>query len=117
MLQSETRKGVRRVVGSKSRAVDARYKRERAIRREAMEPLKRAMKQHRPPMTQMWLKQELDTQGYRVGKTTLNNWINGYCRVPREVVRMMSGIVGANIGDVYARIAGREEVLFQPDKR
>lgn len=96
-------------------AVDT-TRRDRMLRRYAMEPLKQALAANDPPMTQVWLRGKLDRHGLRVSKTQLSNYLNGWKRVPREFVKLASVIAGANPSDVYARIAGHETVLFQPEK-
>ena len=85
------------------------------IRRHAMEPLKSALA--REGRTQTWLMRQMkERAGIAVKQVTLNSYLNGYTRVRREFVRAACLIAGANPGDIYARIAGQETVLFQAEK-
>lgn len=90
-------------------------RRERATRRYAMEPVKVALKREGRPQT--WLMRQLrDRAGIHVSQSTLYNYLSGYARTTRAFVRAACLVAGANPGDVYARIAGHETVLFQPEK-
>lgn len=107
-------------MASRTRSAEdkARAKRlaaERAIRREAMEAIRDALVREGRPMT--WLMRSLDNRaGVKVSQSTLYNYLSGYARPTRAFVRAACLIAGANPGDVYARIAGQEAVLFQPEK-
>lgn len=101
------------VTSGSSKAVAAR--KERSIRKHAMEPVKVALM--REGRTQTWLMRQLAARGgMRVGQSALYSYLSGQARVRREFVQAACLIAGANPGDVYARIAGQETVLFQPDK-
>jgi hypothetical protein len=89
---------------------------ERALRRQAMEPIKTAMAANEPPISHTWLRRKLATHGMTISKTLMSSYLNGWARVPREFVKLACVIAGANPGDVYARIAGHEAVLFQQTK-
>lgn len=86
------------------------------MRRHAMEPLKSALA--REGRTQTWLMRQMkERAAIAVTQVTLNSYLNGYTRVRRDFVRAACLIAGANPGDVYARIAGQEAVLFQQEPR
>lgn len=85
------------------------------VRRHAMEPLKNALT--REGRTQTWLMRQLkERAGITVTQITLNSYLNGYTRVRHAFVRDACLIAGANPGDIYARIAGKEGDLFQAEK-
>lgn len=94
----------------------ARKQREQATRRYALEPIRLALKSEGRTMT--WLMGRLTERGgIQVKRSALYSYLSGQVRVRREFVARACLIAGANPGDVYARIAGQESVLFQPDKR
>lgn len=85
---------------------------ERALRRSAMEPIRLALHREGRPAT--WLMRQLASRAnLRVSQSTLYNYLSGYARVPRGFVQSACLIAGANYGDVCARVAGNETVLFQ----
>ena len=103
-------------VAGKGDSKQQQFTRERVTRRYAMEPIKVAMAGNEPPMTQKWLREKLERHGLRASKAQVSNYLNGWYRVPREFVKLACIIAGAHPGDVYARIAGHEAVLFQQTK-
>lgn len=84
-------------------------------RKYALAPVKEALE--REGRRQSWLVRQLEERvGLKVNRRTLNSYLNGYARTPRNVLSATCWIAGVQERDVLARIAD-EASLIQPAKR
>lgn len=109
-----------------TKATDKALLQERAQRRYAMEPIKLALK--RSGRTQRWLMRELREQtALVVSYTSLCNYLSGYCRISRDILRAICWVVsnphsftpGSVITerDIMERVADVEVLIQQPTRQ
>ena len=84
-------------------------------RKYALAPLREALE--REGRKQAWLVRQLDERvGIQVNGRTLNNYLNGYARIPRNVLSAACWIAGAQERDITERIADDTMLFQQPAK-
>lgn len=90
----------------------AAWREQRAERVYALQPLRDALK--REGRRQAWLIEALhERTGIEMTRSTLNNYLNGYARIPQKQLSALCWIAGAREAEITWRIAD-EETLIQP---
>ncbi len=85
-------------------------------RRYALEPLRTDLKRER--WTQVLLVDEIKRRvGVRVTRSTLNNYLNGYGRIPERVFWVICKIAGTDEEAIIGRVADKATLLQQPAKK
>lgn len=92
------------------------WRQQTKVRRYALEPLKTALA--REGRTQTWLARQLGERiGIQVAISTLNNYVMGHARIPRNVLSAACWIAGARENDVLGRVADEALLIQQPRTR
>ena len=100
----------------KVQAVDEAIQAVKVARKYALEPLREALA--REGRKQAWLREQLrERVGITVKPAAFSNYLNGYARIPRNVLSMVCWIAGAQERDILARVADEAVLIQQPRKR